>query len=481
MRLIPLFFGWLLCHPFLHSEISLCELEQPLQTKASSKTDFWNGCIANKIGDLADSKMGTEQIGDIAQEIFHGFLGAGIGAGTAAIMGQDVGKGATSGAISAVVGHSTAKISGSKELGNLVAVAVAMMTDQDVGIAYMASNNATTYNYEAHQKQNAEAKGDEKEDEEVAEYAQEQAKQSFLAGLQEGEQNKPTAEQQAYERGRQRYVKESLNVARRHRGRELSDRSRERVIDSASKVFGRYHSSCEALGIMTNPANVLKAVSYVPGAAGFISGVGEAAYGLHKGTHDQLDAIQAIVSGTSGILGKGFKNLTQGAGVVKGFKKLGGTGAELSAADARRLLKGPNQVSSAPTVEGLAAKYSGKKVGEAESVLSFKGGSYGKLEALQNLERHHMPADSITSIPYRKGPAIQMSSVDHAKTSSYGSKASAKIYREEIKVMIDQGNIRGAMAKEVLDVRQIARAKYNKAMLEMLDYAKSTGIIPGKK
>ena len=33
--------------------------------------------------------MGTEQIGDITQEIFHGFLGAGIGAGTAAIMGQD--------------------------------------------------------------------------------------------------------------------------------------------------------------------------------------------------------------------------------------------------------------------------------------------------------------------------------------------------------------------------------------------------------
>jgi len=46
-------------------------------------------CIANKIGDMADSKMGTEQIGDITQEIFHGFLGAGIGAGTAAIMGQD--------------------------------------------------------------------------------------------------------------------------------------------------------------------------------------------------------------------------------------------------------------------------------------------------------------------------------------------------------------------------------------------------------
>ena len=189
MRLILLFLGWLLCHPFLHSEISLCEPEQPLQTKASFKTDFWNACIANKIGDMADSKMGTEQIGDITQEIFHGFLGAGIGAGTAAIMGQDVGKGATSGAIGAVVGHGTAKISGSKALGDLVAVTVAMITDQDVGIAYLASNNATTYNYAAHQsKATTKAKGDEKEDEEISTYVQEEAKQSFLAGLQEGEQ-----------------------------------------------------------------------------------------------------------------------------------------------------------------------------------------------------------------------------------------------------------------------------------------------------
>ncbi len=309
-------------------------------------------CIANKIGDMADSKMGTEQIGDITQEIFHGFLGAGIGAGTAAIMGQDIGKGATSGAIGAVVGHSTAKISGSKALGDLVAVAVAMMTDQDVGIAYMASNNATTYNYEAHQsKATPEAKGDEKEDEEV--------KQSFLAGLQEGEQNKPTAAQQEYTRGRQRYVKASLEQARRHRGRELSDRSRERVIDSASKLFGRYHSSCEALGIMTNPANVLYAASYIPGITGAIAGVGEASYGVYKGTHDFMDVTQAGIAGATGIL-KGAKGLVQGASAVKGCKKVSNAGHETSSSH-NPLINTSTTSSSAPTVERLAAKYSGKK------------------------------------------------------------------------------------------------------------------------
>ncbi|MBP9828838.1 MAG: DUF637 domain-containing protein [Proteobacteria bacterium] len=305
-------------------------------------------CIANKIGDMADSKMGTQQIGDITQEIFHGFLGAGIGAGTAAIMGQDVGKGASSGAIGAVVGHSTAKISGSKALGDLVAVAVAMMTDQDVGIAYMASNNATTYNYAAHQsKATPEAKGDEKEDEEV--------KQSFLAGLQEGEQNKPTAAQQEYARGRQRYLKESLEQARRYRGRELSDRSRERVIDSASKLFGRYHSSCEALGIMTNPANVLYAASYIPGIPGAIAGVGEAAYGLHKGTHDELDAFQAVVAGARGGLGKMMKGIGNGMSALKKAD-----GRVRSSQGSHHVVDELLTPAHPVTVGGLATKYSGK-------------------------------------------------------------------------------------------------------------------------
>ena len=118
---------------------------------------------------------------------------------------------------------------------------------------------------------------------------------------------------------------------------------------------------------------------------------------------------------------------------------------------------------------------------EVGDVLQFKGGAHGKLEALAKFERHHMPADSITSIPYRKGPAIQMEIADHAKTSSYGSKSTAKLYREEVSKLIESGDIRSAMAKEIIDVKKITSSKYNSAMQEMLDYAKSTNIVPKKK
>lgn len=137
-------------------------------------------------------------------------------------------------------------------------------------------------------KEKSGSKDDEKEDEET--------KQRFLRGVQEGDENKPTAEQQEYERGRQHYVKESLGLARRNRGRELGDHSRERAIENASKMCGRYHSSCEALGIMTDPKNVLQARQLHTRSYGSNSGVIEAAYGYRNGTHNGMDVIQAGVS-----------------------------------------------------------------------------------------------------------------------------------------------------------------------------------------
>ncbi|WP_396522338.1 hypothetical protein [Acinetobacter sp. ABJ_C5_2] len=67
---------------------------------------------------------------------------------------------------------------------------------------------------------------------------------------------------------------------------------------------------------------------------------------------------------------------------------------------------------------------------------------------------------------------------DHSETSSHGHKGNAgKAYRADIKALIDAGNMRGAMAKEIKDVRRVAalsgdRTKYNVAIKEMLVYAK---------
>jgi hypothetical protein len=46
--------------------------------------------------------------------------------------------------------------------------------------------------------------------------------------------------------------------------------------------------------------------------------------------------------------------------------------------------------------------------GEVDIVPNYAGGAYGKLDRAVGLERHHMPADSVSPIARARGPAIQM-------------------------------------------------------------------------
>jgi hypothetical protein len=88
-----------------------------------------------------------------------------------------------------------------------------------------------------------------------------------------------------------------------------------------------------------------------------------------------------------------------------------------------------------------------------------------------------MPAKDASPLNKQEGPAIQMHPNDHAKTSSNGQMSGSIEYREVIADLIANGKWREAMAKEIQDVRRVARElgdpkKYNEAMLEMLEYYK---------
>jgi hypothetical protein len=113
----------------------------------------------------------------------------------------------------------------------------------------------------------------------------------------------------------------------------------------------------------------------------------------------------------------------------------------------------------------------------AANIKSFAGGAYGKLKSIAGWERHHMPADSISPLSRARGPAIQMEQAEHALTSSYGNSAAAQAYREKTGALIQQGRWRDAMAQEIRDVRAIAGSKYNQAVQQMLEYARSIGIV----
>jgi hypothetical protein len=109
----------------------------------------------------------------------------------------------------------------------------------------------------------------------------------------------------------------------------------------------------------------------------------------------------------------------------------------------------------------------------------YRGGAHSKTSQPRNDQRdsHHMPAKDASPLPHNDGPAIQMTPKDHGRTSSNGQMPGSIEYREAIAELIDAGLWRKAMAKEIADVRRVARQsgdarKYNEAMLEMMEYYK---------
>jgi len=112
----------------------------------------------------------------------------------------------------------------------------------------------------------------------------------------------------------------------------------------------------------------------------------------------------------------------------------------------------------------------------------FRGGAHTNVQA-PGIESHHMPAKSVSGLGEPNGPAIQMTPADHARTMSNGKMQGSGEYREMIGDMISGGDMRGAIATEIRDVRRVAREagdprRYNGAMREMMDYSRGQGYIP---
>ncbi|WP_152693277.1 hypothetical protein [Caballeronia mineralivorans] len=119
----------------------------------------------------------------------------------------------------------------------------------------------------------------------------------------------------------------------------------------------------------------------------------------------------------------------------------------------------------------------------------YRGGAHSKTSKPVNdgKDSHHMPADDVSPLARNDGPAIQMDPSDHYQTASNGRGGSeARQYRQMIGDLLKSGNWRKAMATEIQDIRDIAKAignagKYNEAMLEMLEYFRcleKNGLLP---
>ena len=110
----------------------------------------------------------------------------------------------------------------------------------------------------------------------------------------------------------------------------------------------------------------------------------------------------------------------------------------------------------------------------------YRGGAHGQVSKPTGDQKdsHHMPADDASPLQRNDGPAIQMDSADHRRTSSNGNQGLKGVqYRTKIAANLSEEKWRKAMAVEIKDIRKIARKignpkKYNEAMLEMMEYFK---------
>ena len=110
--------------------------------------------------------------------------------------------------------------------------------------------------------------------------------------------------------------------------------------------------------------------------------------------------------------------------------------------------------------------------GVATNSSRFRGGKHKDLDAVPGkIERHHVPADSVSTKSHRSGPAIEMDIEDHYKTASWGRSREAKAYRERQRELIGSGRIDDAIQMDIDDVIGQWPGKYDEAILEMIDTA----------
>lgn len=113
----------------------------------------------------------------------------------------------------------------------------------------------------------------------------------------------------------------------------------------------------------------------------------------------------------------------------------------------------------------------------------YRGGKHGAIQKGGSKytplrESHHMPSDDAHdkagTLTSYNAPSIQMDKVDHQKTASWGSSASAKAYRNRQAQLLKNGKagFLAAMMMDIADVKAKFGNKYDGAIAQMIAWAK---------
>ena len=104
------------------------------------------------------------------------------------------------------------------------------------------------------------------------------------------------------------------------------------------------------------------------------------------------------------------------------------------------------------------------------------GGAYGEVKervqeaGFEDMEVHHMPADSVSPLERVEGPAIAMEKEDHRLTASCGNSKEAQEYRAMQREKIENGDFSGAMQMDIDDIHDKFGNKYDRQIEEAKVY-----------
>lgn len=230
---------------------------------------------------------------------------------------------------------------------------------------------------------------------------------------------------------------------------------------------------------------VLGVASFVPGLSVVTGALDAAIYTAEGELVEAGIAAASMIPGgkvvtTAGKAVKGAVGMARGTGTAARVVKGADEGADLLKT-AREAVKpgGSGRNGGKNTTIKRRAKGPCDHLRQGSGKGPYRGGAHGKTSRPHNdmKDSHHMPADDVSPLKRKDGPAIQMEPADHKLTASNGSSREAVQYREMIEEMLKSGNWRKVMSIEIRDVRQIAKEmgdprKYNEAALEMLEYFK---------
>lgn len=256
---------------------------------------------------------------------------------------------------------------------------------------------------------------------------------------------------------------------------------------------------------------LLGVASFVPGLSVATGAVDAAIYAAEGEAVEAGLAMASMIPGgkivtTVGKVAKGTVEMAKGAGAAARIAKGAHEAEEVltaarqaeEAAKLAKEVKAAKEARQAKEAEEAAQAGAGGKKGGKDTTVKqkkkgpcdhlrqgsgkgpYRGGAHSKTSQPANdgKDSHHMPADDVSPLKEKDGPAIQLDPQDHRKTSSNGTQGLKGVrYRAKLDALLKDKKWREAMAMEIKDIRKIARKagnprKYNEAMLEMLEYFK---------